>query len=580
MPRKKADQNNDQCLAVAFAKGASVPKAPKAGPFGPKAKAKVHAAKSKPKSNPSVLPPVPKFCSKAESKASSSSTAPYQAVPPAKRKEFAEGSKECFEKALSDEGQVESNGAKRLCLEAAIQESEKAVAEDLARAQSDQANQEHQGTGFDMDTGAGGAELGNNDAVAAAEPLKGSNQKDDDKSMGETQQSVPATGSAPEVKQCEVKPSEGEDSTGPSQEVKCKEDAKDVTKDPSASAAPIEPLAEKEDAHSSALKGESAGDDRGDLAATLPTGENAANEMPKKDDVALSAWPQGKQEEDAKDVTMEPPPAETEDEQSSGSLSAEKPAVEPLAAEKKDQDPVRVRVMIAVILVRSLRRRQTQRKDPSASAAPIEPLAEKEDAHSSALKGESAGDDREGGDLASALPPRENVANEMPRDDAEQGNGGFPANDDGASAVALAGTEPVPVDDLVSAADRYREEILQQLLEMSDESRKRELELADMHPDLHEYNTVLKERGLQELNFEGGLYMGGSGVNAAVPLSEFMTWVWEKEQCEKDDDYDEAGSGSEAESITALIEKEMNNIENGEGHSAAALLSLPLSLAL
>ena len=140
-------------------------------------------------------------------------------------------------------------------------------------------------------------------------------------------------------------------------------------------------------------------------------------------------------------------------------------------------------------------------------------------------------------------------------------------------------TQSAAVGDVLETAECYRERILQELLEMTDESRRRELEWADMHPDLHEYNTSLKERGLQEVSFEGGRYKGGFGSNASVPLSGFMAWLWEKEQREKGDNSDEdheAGSGSDAESLTALIESEMSKMEfdKSEGYSAAALLSI------
>jgi len=263
MGRKPA-QKDGQPLAKAFAKGAA-------------AKQKAPAAKTAPKTNSrqdqaslKVLPVVPEFGDTASKEASGS--APHQAVPPAKRKEFAEGSKDSFGQALaagaSDEGHLEPH--KRLCLESAAQTAEKAVIEDLVRAQLDKANQEHQSTGLEVDTGAEGtiskssstalgavgAELGNNDevraAVAATEPSKGSNEK------------------CPDVKP-EVKPS------SPPQEGKSKnplleetqsaalaeaknagEEAQAATvekkdEDP-ASSAPLEPTAEKDDALSSAVK--------------------------------------------------------------------------------------------------------------------------------------------------------------------------------------------------------------------------------------------------------------------------------------------------------------------------------------
>ena len=468
MGRKPA-QKDGQPLAKAFAKGAA-------------AKQKAPAAKTAPKTNSrqdqaslKVLPVVPEFGDTASKEASGS--APHQAVPPAKRKEFAEGSKDSFGQALaagaSDEGPLEPH--KRLCLESAAQTAEKAVIEDLVRAQLDKANQEHQSTGLEVDTGAEGtiskssstalgavgAELGNNDevraAVAATEPSKGSNEK------------------CPDVKP-EVKPS------SPPQEGKSKN-----------------PLLEETQ------------------SAALAEAKNAG--------------------EEAQAATVE----------------------------KKDEDP--------------------------ASSAPLEPTAEKDDALSSAVKGEGADDGQrqdQGGDLpslsSSALPPSGgSVANES----SKHGDAGD------SSALQQQGAEDATMDpppeeaqsaavgDFVDIAECYRERILQELLEMTDESRRKELEWADMHPDLHEYNASLKERGLQELSFEGGRYKGGFGSNASVPLSGFMAWLWEKEQREKGDDSDEdheaeAGSGSDAESITALIESEMSKMEfdKSEGHFAAALLSI------
>ena len=432
MGRKPA-QKDGQPLATAFAKGAAAkPKAPKSG-SGPKT-----APKTKPVQNQEealkVLPVVPEFgdaASKTQPKASSSAL--HQAVPPAKRKEFAEGSKESFGQALaagaSDEGHLEPHEAKRLCLESAARKSEKAVVEDLARAQADSANQEHQGTGLEMDTGAegtmskssptvlGGAELGNNEdevraAVSATEPSKGSNEK------------------CPDVKP-EVKPS------SPPQEGKSKdplleetqsaaaalpeaknavEEAQATTvekkdEDP-ASSAPLEPMAEKEDALSLAVKGEGA-DDSSLSSSALPSGGSVANESSKQDDAGFSALLQ----QGEGDATKDPPPEEIQSAALPEATSAGEEA-QAATVEKKDEDP--------------------------ASSAPLERMAEKEDALSSAVKGEGADDgqrqDQGGGDLSSlsfssALPSGGGVANESSKQD-----------DAGLSALQLQGEGDATMD--------------------------------------------------------------------------------------------------------------------------------------
>ena len=544
MGRKPA-QKDGQPLAKAFAKGAA-------------AKQKAPAAKTAPKTNSrqdqaslKVLPVVPEFGDTASKEASGS--APHQAVPPAKRKEFAEGSKDSFGQALaagaSDEGHLEPH--KRLCLESAAQTAEKAVIEDLVRAQLDKANQEHQSTGLEVDTGAEGtiskssstalgavgAELGNNDevraAVAATEPSKGSNEKCPDVKPEVKPSSPPQEGKSKNPLLEETQSAALAEAKNAGEEAQAAPVEK-KDEDP-ASSAPLEPTAEKDDALSSAVKGEGADDGQrqdqgGDLpslssSALPPSGGSVANESSKHGDAGDSSALQQQGEED---VTMDPPPEEAQ----SAALPDRKNAGEEAqtaTVEKKDDDP--------------------------ASLAPREPMAGK------------------GGSVANASPKQDDAGDSL----ALQQQGAEDATMDPPPEEA----QSAAVGDFVDIAECYRERILQELLEMTDESRRKELEWADMHPDLHEYNASLKERGLQELSFEGGRYKGGFGSNASVPLSGFMAWLWEKEQREKGDDSDEdheaeAGSGSDAESITALIESEMSKMEfdKSEGHFAAALLSI------
>ena len=141
-----------------------------------------------------------------------------------------------------------------------------------------------------------------------------------------------------------------------------------------------------------------------------------------------------------------------------------------------------------------------------------------------------------------------------------------------AGPVASGGDMGAEPDSVLPQVDDYKEQILQEFLEMSDSERRSKIEWADMHEDLHEYNQFLKERGLPVVSF-GHEVQTGATVNACVPLSGFFAWLWEKDH-ENENSGDDRGS---EESITDTLERYMDKMVEGHfGRDGMCLIFLML----
>ena len=144
-----------------------------------------------------------------------------------------------------------------------------------------------------------------------------------------------------------------------------------------------------------------------------------------------------------------------------------------------------------------------------------------------------------------------------------------------ADTTGLFGTEPGPgsdrnVDEV--QMENQREVLLQQLLEMNESDRVSQLQKAEIHPDLTQFNEELKERSLPQFWFGHECQRGQGALDACGPLSDFLAWLWAKDQKEDQSCW---GDGSSV-SLTELVERQMD-MENEKSQDPDSLPTRALS---
>ena len=583
---------NTVSLEAAFAKGAAVPqtapKSPKSKATA-KAQAKGKAAKAKAVPSPKTTPKavaksqhknMKVLDAKAKAELKAGTAVPHQPVPPAKRKELTDASNNSFDEAVALGTNAnmmdESHEAKRFCLEKATMEAENAVVDDMLWSQLERAKEEHAALDIEMDTGT----MSNSSSttlVLGAEIGKETNDA--------------ATSAPPQREEIAAAPAEALPQGG--QEVS----AEPLPADP-APVGLVEPAAETESVSApapSASNDVDAGNSSALPAAAEPSGVSSSTAGA---DVAMD--PSSTEQTEHVQAVPEPLPADpasvglVEPVAETESVSAPAPSASndvdagnssalPAAAEPSGVSSSTAGADVAMDLS-STEHVQAVPEPLPADPAPVglvEPAAETESVSATAP---SASNDVDAGN-SSALPAAAEPSPVVSSGTTATATGlSDSANDEvqsSFSALAEAHVAALSSDfndaggklkneDSAESAECYRERLLQELLEMTDDSRRIKLEWADMHPALHEYNAILKEKGLREVSFSGGRYMGGFGINASVPLSEFMAWLWEKEHDEKDNE--QAGSGSEAEheepdGLEDELGKLMDTFNSNEGET-------------
>ena len=528
-----------QSIAEAFAKSGMA--APKAKPRG------------RPAANVSVAPPELKADAKAAATDKSSRTAAFEKVTPAKRKEYKTEMKESFEQALAPPDPA----SKRQCLNSAVAEWEKKVLNDVLDANLEKTNsgqvladsltltQDNVERVNDDETPPPGpadvppddvapsmAATGSEEAVAESAPkVDGA----DGAMEGDTGADPPAIPEEAKVDGADgaMEEDTGADPPAIPEETK-KVDGTDVETEKAEAAAAVAesaPQASLEEAKVDGADG-AMEEDTGAEPPAIPEetkvdGTDVETEKAEAAAAVAESAPQASLEEakiDGADVAME------ED------TGADPPAI---PEETKKVDGIDV---------------ETEKAEAVAAVAESAPQVSLEEA-----KVDGA-----------AVETVATVAVEDPKNDREQ----EAAKE--ASAATVEETNGAPelfeAESELPQAESYKEKLFQELLEMNERQRLSKVEWADMHEDLYEYNQSLKEKGLPEVHFEVGTATAlANSLNACVPLSEFMTWLWEREEKENDSETDD-------DPLEVMLEKAMDAyVGDEEGHFMEGVRAVRMS---